>query len=132
MKKKERKRKYYPSFEEFKEMRKEGNLIPIYTEILADMETPVSAFKKIGKNKYSFLLESVEGGEKWGRYSFIGFDPALIFRNKGRRVELIRDGKTQIIEDSDYPLDLLREIMNRYNLVEVEGLPRFQEVSNNV
>ena len=125
MKKRERKRKYYPSFEEFKEMRKEGNLIPIYTEILADMETPVSAFKKIGKNKYSFLLESVEGGEKWGRYSFIGFEPALIFRSKGRRVELVRDGKTQIIEDCDYPLDVLREIMNKYNLVEVEGLPRF-------
>ncbi|MCK5009090.1 MAG: anthranilate synthase component I [Deltaproteobacteria bacterium] len=125
MKKTERKRKYYPSFEEFKEMRKEGNLIPIYTEILADMETPVSAFKKIGKNKYSFLLESVEGGEKWGRYSFIGFDPALIFRSKGRRVELVRDGKTQTIEDSEYPLDVLREIMSRYNLVEVEGLPRF-------
>ena len=99
MKRTERKRKYYPSFEDFKEMRKEGNLIPIYTEILADMETPVSAFKKIGKNKYSFLLESVEGGEKWARYSFIGFDPALIFKSKGRRVEVVRDEKTQTVKD---------------------------------
>lgn len=125
MKRTERKRTYRPSFDEFKEMRKEGNLIPIYTEILADMETPVSAFKKIGANPYSFLLESVEGGEKWGRYSFIGFEPALIFRSRGRRVELVREGKDPIIEDSDYPLDVLRDIMKRYNLVEVDGLPRF-------
>lgn len=125
MKRTERKRTYHPSFDEFKEMRKEGNLIPIYTEILADMETPVSAFKKIGINPYSFLLESVEGGEKWGRYSFIGFEPALIFRSRGRRVELVRDGKDTIVEDCDYPLDALRDIMKRYNLVEVDGLPRF-------
>lgn len=125
MKRTERKRTYRPSFDKFKEMRKEGNLIPIYTEILADMETPVSAFKKIGANPYSFLLESVEGGEKWGRYSFIGFEPALIFRSRGRRVELVREGKDPIIEDSDYPLDVLRDIMKRYNLVEVDGLPRF-------
>ncbi len=120
-----KRRKYYPSFEEFKEMSKEGNLIPIYSEILADMETPVSAFKKIGKSKYSFLLESVEGGEKWARYSFIGFEPALIFKSKGRRVELIKNGKPQNIIESDYPLDVLRDIMNNYHLVEVEGLPRF-------
>ncbi len=120
-----RKRKYYPSLEEFKEMSKEGNLIPIYSEILADMETPVSAFQKIGKSNYSFLLESVEGGEKWARYSFIGFEPALIFKSKGRKVELIKNGKPQNIIESDYPLDVLRDIMNNYHLVEVEGLPRF-------
>jgi len=106
-------------------MAKKGNLIPIYSEILADMETPVSAFKKIGKNRYSFLLESVEGGEKWARYSFIGFDPALIFKSKGKKVELIRDGMSEIIENRDDPLDVLRDIMNNYHLVEVEGLPRF-------
>lgn len=125
MKRSDRMRKYYPSFKEFKKMIKEGNLIPIYTEILADIETPVSAFKKIGKNEYSFLLESLEGGEKWARYSFIGFDPALIFKSKGRRVELIRDGKAETIVDCDNPLDVLRDIMSTYRLVEVEGLPRF-------
>jgi len=125
MKRSDRKRKYYPSLEEFKKMAKKGNLIPIYSEILADMETPVSAFKKIGKSRHSFLLESMEGGEKWARYSFIGFDPALIFKNKGRGVELIRNGKLERIENSDNPLDVLRDIMNNYHLVEVEGLPRF-------
>ena len=125
MEKSSRKRKYYPSLKKFKELSKEGNLIPIYSEILADMETPVSAFKKIGKSKYSFLLESVEGGEKWARYSFIGFEPALIFKSKGRRVELIKNGEPQNIIESDYPLDVLRDIMNNYHLVEVEGLPRF-------
>ena len=125
MKKSDRKRKYYPSLEEFKKMAKKGNLIPIYSEILADMETPVSAFKKIGKNRHSFLLESMEGGEKWARYSFIGLDPALIFKSKGRSVELIRDGMSKVIENRDDPLDVLRDIMNNYHLVEVEGLPRF-------
>lgn len=125
MRKSNKKRKCYPSLEEFKNMSKEGNLIPIYSEILADVETPVSAFKKIGKNEYSFLLESVEGGEKWARYSFIGFDPALIFKSKGRRVEIIKDGKPERIEDTDNPLNILREIMSTYRLVEVEGLPRF-------
>ena len=106
-------------------MAKKGNLIPIYSEILADMETPVSAFKKIAKNRYSFLLESVEGGEKWARYSFIGFDPALIFKSKEKKVELIRDGKSEKIESGNEPLDVLRDIMSNYHLVEIEGLPRF-------
>ena len=119
------KRKYFPSLEEFKKKATQGNLIPVYSEILADMETPVSAFKKIGKNKCSFLLESMEGGEKWARYSFIGFDPAMIFKSKGRRVELTKNGDTEVIEDCAYPLDVLKDIMNGYRVVEVEGLPRF-------
>lgn len=125
MNKSHSKRKYFPSLEEFKKKATQGNLIPVYSEILADMETPVSAFKKIGKNKCSFLLESMEGGEKWARYSFIGFDPAMIFKSKGRRVELIKNGDTEVIEDCVYPLDVLKDIMNGYRLVEVEGLPRF-------
>ena len=125
MKKSHAQRKYYPSLEEFKEKAKEGNLIPVYSEILADMETPVSAYKKIGKNKSSFLLESMEGGEKWARYSFIGVDPAMVFKSKGTKVELTKNGFTRVIEDCAYPLDILRDIMNGFHLVEVEGLPRF-------
>jgi len=119
------KRKYFPSLEEFRNKATQGNLIPVYSEILADMETPVSAFKKIGKNKCSFLLESMEGGEKWARYSFIGLDPAMIFKSKGSRVELTKNGETEVIEDCAYPLDVLKDIMHAYRLVEVEGLPRF-------
>ncbi len=119
------KRKFCPALADFKKIAQEGDLIPIYTEILADMETPVSAFKKLRKDNYSFLLESVQGGEKWARYSFIGFEPALIFRSKGQKVELIKNGKTERIIESSYPLDVLRDIMNNYRIVEVEGLPRF-------
>jgi len=63
---------YYPSIDEFRKKAKLGNPIPVYKEIMADMETPVSAFYKIKDSKYSFLLESVEGGEKIGQYSFLG------------------------------------------------------------
>ena len=64
------KKMFKPSLEEFKELSKSGNLIPVYKEILADLDTPVSAYMKIGDGDYSFLLESVEGGEKWARYCF--------------------------------------------------------------
>ena len=67
--------RYIPSLNDFREKSKFGNLIPVYKEIIADMETPVSAFRKVDNGGCSFLFESVEGGEKWGRYSFLGFDP---------------------------------------------------------
>ena len=77
-----------PTFEEFKEKSREGNLIPVYKEILADLDTPVSAYMKISGCEYSFLLESVEGGEKWARYCFLGFDPSIIISIKGNEVTL--------------------------------------------
>ncbi|NIS73683.1 MAG: anthranilate synthase component I, partial [Deltaproteobacteria bacterium] len=72
----------FPSLGEFKKKLKKGNLIPVWKEVLADFDTPVSAFKKIETGDYAFLLESVEGGEKWGRYSFLGTEPSVIFRSK--------------------------------------------------
>jgi len=72
---------------DFRELARHGNLIPVRREILADLETPVSAFLKIHRGPYGFLLESVEGGEKWGRYSFLGTEPARIFRARGEAVE---------------------------------------------
>src|SRR3972149_10256299 len=77
----------HPTFEEFSRKARDGNLIPVYREILADMETPVSAFRKIDSGNYAFLLESVEGGEQWGRYSFLGSNPSLVFQGRGRLVE---------------------------------------------
>ncbi|MEE9315668.1 MAG: hypothetical protein V3U97_01000, partial [bacterium] len=79
---------FHPSFSQFKRLAKKGNLLPVYKEILADMETPVSAFTKVGMGKHAYLLESVEGGEKLGRYSFLSSSPALIFESKGRKVTL--------------------------------------------
>ena len=125
MKSKSHKLKCYPSPEEFQELTKQGTLIPVYCEILADMETPVSAYKKIATGKYSFLLESMEGGEKWARFSFIGSNPALIFRSKANTVELIKDGTLYESIKTDNPLDVLKGIMDKYQLVEVKGIPRF-------
>ena len=97
----------------------------MYSEILADRETPVSAFQKIGTTNCSFLLESMEGGEKWARFSFIGYEPALVFRSKGKTVEVLKNGIVEQTLEADNPLDLLREIMQGYQIVELEDLPRF-------
>jgi anthranilate synthase component 1 len=113
---------YYPSKKEFIELSRKANLIPVYKEIIADMETPVSAFRKI-EGKYSYLLESVEGGEKIGRYSFLGSNPILIIRSKGRKIEILSKGKKEILEGD--PIDALKKVMSRYRSVKIKGLPRF-------
>ena len=101
---------------------KKGNLIPVYREVITDMETPVSAFKKI-EGEYSYLLESVEGGEKIGRYSFLGSDPILMVRSKGSKIEIISKGKTTKIEGD--PIKELKKILSGYRSVKIKGLPRF-------
>src|SRR4029453_19549613 len=69
---------YTPDFDAFRELAKQGNLGPVFREVLADLETPVSAFLKIDRGGDAFLLESVEGGEKWARYSFLGSAPERV------------------------------------------------------
>ena len=115
---------YYPSFDAFKAKASQGNLIPVYREIMADLETPVAAFLKLDRGDFSFLLESVEGGEKWGRYCFLGGEPSIVFQSKGQRVEITRDGHVEVQEGVD-PLDALKQLMGEFHPVEVEGLPRF-------
>lgn len=115
---------YYPSLKEFIERAKKGNLIPVYREILADFETPVSAFAKIDTGDYAYLLESAERGEKWGRYSFLGSNPSLIFKGKGKRVEIIKKGAKKIQKVSN-PLEALKKLMARYKFVPSKSLPRF-------
>jgi len=115
---------YYPTLKEFIKKSKKGNLIPVYREILADFETPVSAFTKIDTGDYAYLLESAEKGEKMGRYSFLGSNPSLIFKSKGRRVEIISDGKKEVRKVSD-PLIALKKLMAQYKFVKVKELPRF-------
>ncbi len=116
---------YYPPFDEFSELAKKGNLIPVYKEILADLETPVSAFLKVSGRKYSYLLESVEGGEKWARYTFLGTNPAIVFQARGNVVEAKEAGKTRRIPIGSDPLQVLKNIMSGYRPVTVKGLPRF-------
>jgi len=116
---------YQPDFDTFRSLAAEGNLIPVYREILADMDTPVSAFRKIDDGRFSFLLESIEGGEKWARYSFLGSSPEVIIRSKGNTVEtLAADGSSTSVEAPD-PLGFVRDQLARFKPVEVDGLPRF-------
>ena len=102
---------YYPTLEEVKKLGKDGNVVPVYREIVADLETPVSAFLKINRGGYSFLLESVEGGEWLARYSFIGTEPYRVLTVRG--------------EDKTDPLPLIAEELNRYKIVPVGELPVF-------
>ena len=113
-----------PTYEAFCRKAEEGNLIPVYQEILADLETPVSAYLKIG-GPFSYLLESVEGGEKWARYTFLGSDPEVIISSKGRELTVTRNdvAETRTIETD--PLAALEEIMSTYKPVAMQGLPRF-------
>ncbi|MEI6206266.1 MAG: anthranilate synthase component I [Desulfuromonadales bacterium] len=115
---------FVPSFDQFRHLVNKGNLIPVYREIMADMDTPVSAFKKLDDGQFSYLLESIEGGEKWGRYSFLGSRPSVIIRSKGTMVEIINNGVTTRQEVRN-PLTCIRELLAQFSPVEVEGLPRF-------
>ncbi len=113
--------------EQFRAKSSEGNLIPVYREILADRLTPVSAFEAIAGEGYAFLLESVEGGERLARYSFLGADPFLVLRGKGATVTITegRRSHTSVLAPGDDLLTVLKDLMGRYHLVPVEGLPRF-------
>src|SRR3954464_2803802 len=112
------------SFEEFKELARRGTFVPVCKEIVADLLTAVSAFLKIAENAdYAFLLESVEGGEHVGRYSFLGKDPFLIVRAKNNRTTIERSGE---LAKSDQPfIDTLRKLMADFRSPFVPDLPRF-------
>ena len=112
-----------PSREDFVKKASGGNLIPVYREIFADLETPVSAFKKVDDGGDVFLFESVEQGENWGRYSFIGINPVLVFKSKGNQIEIIQDGASTTVEGE--PIEHLRQILSLFQPVRTEGLPRF-------
>jgi anthranilate synthase component I len=113
-----------PSRAEFKERAKQGNLIPVSTEITGDLETPVSAMLKLRRGRFNFLLESVEGGNQIGRYSFLGRDPFLVFRSKGRRVTIRRGADVTTLE-CDRPLDELARLLAEIKPVSDPTLPPF-------
>lgn len=117
---------YYPQPEEFERLSEKGNLVPVYREILADLETPVSAFIKLGSEDYVYLLESVERGEKLGRYSFLGIHPFMVFKTKGRRAYLqTPEKKEETFRIYDNPLNVLRKILGRFRVVNLPRLPIF-------
>lgn len=117
---------FSPTFKEFSRLAKQGNLIPVYREILADLETPVSAYLKIAhRSDYAYLLESIEGGEKWARYSFLGSDPAAVLSAGPNGIYMRSRGRMKKVSDSGDPLTVLSDILASYRPVQLGGLPRF-------
>ena len=112
------------SFEEFTELAGRGTFVPVCKEIVADLFTPVSAFLKIAEHAdYAFLLESVEGGEHVGRYSFLGKDPFLILRARDEKTTIERAG--QVTESAEPFIESLRRLMADFRSPLVPALPRF-------
>ena len=114
-----------PSFKEFKKKARHANLIPVYREVRADTETPVSVYLKLKSGKYSFLLESAEGEEKIGRYSFIGISPTFIFSSFGRQVTILREGRVIRDQNEPNPLHALKRFLRRFKIAGDSSLPRF-------
>jgi anthranilate synthase component I len=117
---------YHPSYEEFSSLAKRGNLVPVYRELPADLETPVSVYLKLRTASESFLLESVEGGEQLARYSFIAIDPLRVLKLIGSRVTIYNHHSAENFSLGDRdPLVVLRDFLASYRAVSVPGLPRF-------
>ena len=117
-----------PSFDEWLELRKTASIVPVTREVLADTLTPVGAHAALGGGEGSYLLESVVGGEKWARYSFVGFDPDLRVRGRADRIEIrsgsLTGGRVQTETGVD-PWARLRAILAEYRAPELPWLPRF-------
>jgi anthranilate synthase component 1 len=117
---------YSPSLDEFRGLARQGNLVPVFRELAADLDTPVSVFLKLGQAAPTFLLESVEGGEKLGRYSFMGVDPNIVLKSSGNRAIVHRNGERQKLDlDGRDCLQVIQEILAQRQVVAVPGLPRF-------
>jgi anthranilate synthase component 1 len=114
-----------PDRETFRALAAKGNLIPVHTELVADCETPVSAFQKLDDGGYSFLLESAETVDQVGRYSFVGANPSVIFRSTGRHVTITENGETTAFEAEGDPLAEVEKLMARYRPVKEPGMPPF-------
>lgn len=115
---------FYPSLQEVKQLASSCNLIPVSMEVYADMETPISLFKRFEDSGFCFLLESVEGGEKWARYSFIGKNPFMVMSSRGNEITLThKNGKAEIVRGN--PVEVLKKIMSDYKGANLPSFPRF-------
>jgi anthranilate synthase component I len=122
---------YYPNFDEFRDLAGQGNTIPVYRQLMADALTPVTAYRRLsepsgfGRVSHSFLFESVVGGERIARYSFVGVDPEVVFTAYRDKITITRTGQgTQNITSGD-PLSELHKLISDYKTVDMSGLPRF-------
>lgn len=116
----------FPNIDQFRRLAKDSNVIPVCAEILADTQTPVSLLKKFYQNKSAvFLFESVEGGERWGRYSFLGVSERCHVRVYPQFLEINQNGAVKKIDHNGDPLAELRRLMKQYQPAHVPELPRF-------
>ena len=112
--------------DEFAQLADQGyNRVPVVFEVLADLDTPLSAYLKLAKGGYSYLLESAQGGEQWGRYSIIGLPCRTLIRVQGRRVTLTTDGEVSEDLESEDPLAFVEQFLARYKVAQLPGLTRF-------
>src|SRR5215471_4533465 len=112
------------SLASFERLAARGNLVPVWRELPGDTETPVSAFLKLPTPSHAFLLESVQGGERWGRYSFLGDEPIALIR-QGLDGTVLEQAGSRTFEDELPPLDALREVMDAFDFARPEGAPPF-------
>ena len=114
-----------PSMDEFCQLGRHGNVVPVFAEFIADNETPVSAFKKLDGGGYGFLFESTEKNDESGRFSFVGIDPRIVIKTHGHQLQIFELGVERRAEITSDPLDELRKLMARYQFVSNPKLPRF-------
>lgn len=120
--------RYLPSFDEYVELARNHSVVPVYRQLVGDTLTPVSAFCKVQEGEWSFLFESVVGGERVGRYSFVGSGPFLTFQAWDRRVRIaapLPSSRTPTEAEHPDPLRLLQEHLEHYRAPQIAGLPRF-------
>ena len=101
------------------------NRIPVTREVLADFETPLSVYLKLAHGPNSYLFESMQGGEKWGRYSLIGLQTSTVLRVYGQRLEIIRDGKPMVDRHTDDPMAEVERFRQLFSMPDLPDLPRF-------
>ena len=114
-----------PTADEFSQLAKRGNVIPLFAEFIADGETPVSAVKKLDNGGYSFLFESTEKNDVSGRFSFVGIEPRVVIQSYGHEVRIAERGREQRFNTKADPLDEVRKLMARYQFASCPELPRF-------
>jgi anthranilate synthase component I len=116
-----------PSMDEFSQLARHGNVIPVFAEFIADNETPVSAFKKLDSPEasYSFLFESTEKNDVSGRFSFLGIDPRVVIKTYGHELQIVESGNERRAQITGDPLDEIGQLMARYQFVSRSELPRF-------
>src|SRR5580698_1100259 len=116
----------HPTEAEFVEFARAGNVVPVYADLMADLETPVSAYAKLRAHGPAYLLESVEGGERLSRYSFIGCRPRKVFACGPEETEIREAGRpARTVATPGDPLSLIEDELRQFHAVKLPGMPRF-------